>query len=59
MEQLAILHTAAEEEARQLRQRLSNLFPGDATPEIVEVTPAIGAHIGPKAVGLACILAAS
>ncbi len=57
LEQMSILHTAAEGEAAQLRQRLSNLFPGGATPEIVEVTPAIGAHIGPKAVGLACITA--
>lgn len=58
LEQLAILHTQAEDKAVLLRQQLSNLFPRGETPDIMEVTPAIGAHIGPGAVGLACIIAA-
>lgn len=58
LERMAILHTSAPEDAEALRQRLSSVFPGGSRPDIVEVTPAIGAHIGPRAVGIACIVAA-
>lgn len=57
LERLAVLHTNALAEAENLRERLQHLFPGGETPEIVEVTPAIGAHIGPGAVGIACVVA--
>ena len=57
LERLALLHTNAPAEAHALRDRLKHLFPGGDTPEIVEVTPAIGAHIGPGAVGVACVVA--
>jgi DegV family protein with EDD domain len=57
LERLAVLHTSVPAEAESLRERLQHLFPGGETPEIVEVTPAIGAHIGPGAVGVACIVA--
>jgi DegV family protein with EDD domain len=59
LERMAILHTTALSAAEDLRGRLHHLFPGSDTPEIVEVTPAIGAHIGPGAVGVACVVAPS
>lgn len=57
-EQLALLHTNAPEDAQAFKQRIAHLIPAGQDPSIVEVTPAIGAHIGPGAVGLACIMTA-
>ncbi|GAB4157234.1 MAG: DegV family protein [Candidatus Promineifilaceae bacterium] len=55
---LAIVHTHAQAEAEALRAAVKNYHPADAIPPLVEVTPAIGSHIGPGAVGFACIRAA-
>lgn len=55
---LAIVHTHAQAEAEALRAAVQNYHPVDALPPLVEVTPAIGSHIGPGAVGFACIRAA-
>ncbi len=57
-EQLALLHTNAPEEAQAFKQRIAHLIPAGQEPIIVEVTPAIGSHIGPGAVGVACIMSA-
>ncbi len=46
---LAILHTNAEERARQF---LADFAPSlKREPMVINVTPAIGAHLGPKGVG--------
>jgi DegV family protein with EDD domain len=58
-ERLALLHTNAPEAAAELGRLGSHLFPAGARPEAYEVTPAVGAHIGPGAVGFACIAASS
>lgn len=51
MKRLAILHTNAESEARQI---LEDLNPRLSTkPEVVFVTTIIGAHVGPKGLGFA------
>jgi DegV family protein with EDD domain len=39
-----------------LRQRVQHLLPEGGTPS-VDITPVIGAHIGPGAVGFACVTA--
>lgn len=50
LEQAALLHTNAPEDAERLRQTVAHLLPaGDVLS--VNVTPIIGAHIGPGAVG--------
>ena len=47
---LAILHTNAEERARQF---LADFAPSlKREPMVVNVTPVIGAHLGPKGIGL-------
>jgi DegV family protein with EDD domain len=56
LQRLALLHTNAPEAAAELRQLSSHLTPAGATPQAFEVTPAVGAHIGPGAVGFACIV---
>ena len=57
LEQLALVHTNAPEAAEGLRQRARHLFPEDQAPLSVDVTPVIGAHICPGAVGFACVAA--
>lgn len=54
LERLAILHTNAEEEARQIWEDFSpNL---SASPLIVNVTTVIGVHVGPNGLGFAAVV---
>jgi DegV family protein with EDD domain len=55
LEQLALVHSNAPEAGESLRRQAADLFPVGATPLIGEVTPVIGVHVGPGAVGLVCI----
>lgn len=55
LKELALLHTANPEGVRSLRQEAQHLFPEDYEPVSVEVTPTIGVHVGPGALGFACI----
>jgi DegV family protein with EDD domain len=57
LQQSGLLHTNAREAAAELRTMSSHLFPAGTSPQAFEVTPAVGAHIGPGAVGFACIVA--
>lgn len=52
LEQLAVVHTHAPRRAEALRHQAQHLFPREEAPLSAEVTPAIGAHVGPGAVGL-------
>lgn len=55
MERLAVLHVQAPEAAAQLRQQAASLFPAGQAEITVEITPAIGTHLGLGAVGFAGI----
>jgi fatty acid-binding protein DegV len=57
LERLALVHTNAPEKAQRLYEKTSDLFPTDETPLSVEVTPIIGAHVGPNAVGMVAVAA--
>jgi DegV family protein with EDD domain len=58
LQQLALLHTyATEEELRAFREKTAFLNPVGPPPSAVELTPALGAHLGPGGLGLACITA--
>ena len=50
-----VMHSAAEEDARQLADRLP-AGEDSSTPLIVDVTTVIGAHVGPRCLGLAGLL---
>ena len=54
-EDLAIVHTSNLRGAKKLMYQMSGLFPGLQKPWIVDVTPAIGVHLGPGVAGFACI----
>ncbi len=57
LEQLALVHTNAAQEAKELFQRSKHLFANQEEPLSVDVTPALGTNIGPGVVGFACITA--
>jgi len=54
LEQLAILHTNAEQDARQFLSDLDFQIP--ANPLIVNVTTVIGTHVGPNGLGFATVV---
>jgi DegV family protein with EDD domain len=54
LEQVALVHTHAGEQAEELRAAARELLPPDQILS-VDITPVIGAHIGPGAVGFACL----
>ena len=56
LEQVALVHTHAPDRAEALRQRVQDLLPKGEIPS-VDITPVIGAHIGPGAAGFACVTA--
>lgn len=57
LQELALLHTHDFEGLAEWRELARPLFPDNYEPVAVEVTPAIGAHVGPGALGIACIAA--
>lgn len=58
LEELALVHTNAPQKMKELGDRARHLFPEGKEPFQAEVTPVIGAHIGPGAAGFACVSAA-
>ena len=57
LEQLDLVHTNAASRADELYQRSIELFPAGKKPISVDVTPALGANIGPGVVVFSCIAA--
>lgn len=55
LEQLALVHTNAPDEAIRLHERGKHLVPPGAVPIYAQVTSVIGAHIGPGAVGFVAV----
>lgn len=55
LEQLALVHTATPDEADALWQQANHLMTDLKSPLSVDVTPVLGAHLGPGAVGFTLI----
>ena len=53
-EKLAIVHAGVQAEAEALYEQVRSFFPQDEV-SIVQITPALGAHLGIGALGFACI----
>ncbi len=58
LEELAFVHTHAPEKLEKLKVDAAHLVPEGQQPLVGEVTPVIGSHIGPGAVGFSFIKAA-
>jgi DegV family protein with EDD domain len=56
-EDVSLLHTHATDKLDTFRQRTQFLIPGDQKAPAVELTPALGVHIGPGGVGIAFTMA--
>lgn len=54
-EKLAIVHAGVHEEAKALYEQVRSSFPQGEEVLIVQITPALGAHLGIGALGFACI----
>jgi DegV family protein with EDD domain len=54
IERFALLHTNAPEDAEVFRSRISHLIP-EGEVYSMDITPVIGAHIGPGAIGYAIV----
>jgi len=55
-ERMTLLHTHAEKSRLdELYEKTRYLFPGGQSPLMVEITPALGVHLGPKGLGIAGI----
>lgn len=57
LERLVVLHTRNPDGAAGLSEEAKELFPAQGDLPAVEVTPTIGAHVGPGALGFACLAA--
>lgn len=56
LERLALVHTHADEKARDLLAQVRERLPEGVIPS-VDITPVLGAHLGPGAIGFACVSA--
>jgi DegV family protein with EDD domain len=56
LQELAVVHTNAPQKAVQLHERAQALIPSGIEPVYAQVTPVIGAHIGPGAVGFVAVV---
>ena len=57
LERVAVLYTDTRAVAEALRDQAAHLLPSAAEIILMQITPAIGAHIGPRAAGFAFISA--
>jgi DegV family protein with EDD domain len=55
IEELALVHTHALEKAEEFKSTAQSFLPKGKIPLLAEVTPAIGVHVGPNAIGLICV----
>jgi DegV family protein with EDD domain len=58
LERVALVHTHSLERAEELRQRVQHLLPNEGQGLFsLDITPVFGVHLGPGAVGFACVTA--
>ena len=55
IEHISVVHTQALDAAKWLYQKANALIPENNQPLYQMVTPAVGAHVGPRGIGLVCV----
>lgn len=55
LEYVSVVHTQALDAAKRLYQKANDLIPEDNQPIYQNVTPVVGAHVGPRGIGLVCV----
>ncbi len=53
---IAILHTNVPSRAADLHYQLRSVFPANVMPPIISISPILATHLGPGAVGVACLV---
>jgi fatty acid-binding protein DegV len=56
LEKVALVHTHALDRVEELRQRVRHLLPQGELLSM-DITPVFGTHLGPGAIGFACVTA--
>jgi len=56
LEKVALVHTHALDRIKDLRQKIQHLLPTDNLLSM-DITPVFGTHLGPNAIGFACVTA--
>ncbi|MCX6070967.1 MAG: DegV family protein [Chloroflexi bacterium] len=57
LESIALVHASALDRLEQLRREVEARFPGVPIRMVGEVAPVVGAHVGPRSVGVICVKA--
>lgn len=57
LKKVALLNIGDQEKVETLRQMTAHILPESSEPLIAEATPVIGTHVGPGALGIACVAA--
>ena len=57
LESIALVHASALDRLEHLRREVEARFPGVPIRMVGEVAPVIGAHVGPRSVGIICVRA--
>jgi DegV family protein with EDD domain len=57
LEQVVLVHTNARDKAEELQQKAHHLLENLPTPWAVDVSPVLGAHLGPGVIGFTCVTA--
>lgn len=58
LEQVVLVHTNARDKAETLRQKAHHLLEALPAPWAVDVSPVLGAHLGPGVIGFTCVTSA-
>lgn len=59
LEQVVLVHTNARAKAESLQQKAQHLLDALPTPWAVDVSPVLGAHLGPGVIGFTCVKSSS
>jgi DegV family protein with EDD domain len=57
LESIALVHASALDRLEQFRREVEAHFPGVPIRMVGEVAPVIGAHVGPRSIGIICVKA--
>jgi DegV family protein with EDD domain len=57
LQEISLVHTNAAQGAQNLYRQAKHLFPANGEPLSVDVTPVLGANIGPGVIGFTCVAA--
>ena len=58
-EELGVMYSTAEDAALRVRDAMRDVLPKDVHPFIARIGPSVGAHVGPRAIGIGTLRASN